>query len=79
MSRNRCREIMRFYYPSACVAQGQHACTLTNLLLSRIFEIGLQTTASVVTNQEKILRLMSNCFRQNLVVDSLSIYAKQTR
>ena len=61
------------FYASTCVAQGQHACKQTNLLLSRIFGIGLWTTASVVINLEKILQLMSSCFRENLVVGSSSI------
>ena len=40
-----CREIVVVricvFYASTCVAQGQHAYKLTNLLLSRTFEIGL--------------------------------------
>ena len=40
-----CREsiVVRLcvFYASTCVARDQHACKLTNLLLSRIFEIGL--------------------------------------
>ena len=51
-----------------CVTQGQHACKLTNLLLYRIFEIGLYTTAPVVTNLEKILRLMSGSDKISLYV-----------
>ena len=61
------------FYASTCVVRNQHAFKLTNLLLSWMFGIGLWTTASVVTNLEKILRLMSSCFRQNLVVGSPSI------
>ena len=40
-----CREIvvvrLCVFYVSTCVAQGQHACKLTNSLLSRIFGIDL--------------------------------------
>ena len=76
MSRNLCREIMRFLRFDLRSTRSARLQTDKFALISLIFGIDLLTIALVATNLEKILRLMSSCFRQNLVIGLPSICQK---
>ena len=70
MSRNRCREVIRFLRFDLRSTKSARWQTDKFALIS---DIWFEVAASVVTNLEKILRFMRNCSRQNLVVGLSSI------